>query len=155
MVSRMKARLVWVLLFLCFVADALACPACGYNRMLESNWHLKFFIVNLALPVIITVNRLDPIRILFLFIPYVLFFEKMIVYGMWHNLPLFHPPGVLGVLFDILMGIINVNLIGVALLFIMGRIKYFRRNREKGLPFWQPIAYWIACALIIPAIMNL
>jgi len=140
----MAARIFWLLLFLSLALEAMACPGCTRDRLLQSNWHVKFFVLNLVAAVGCTFNRLDAVRTMYSFIPYLTLYMWVKSWLEWYAHPVTRPEGAYGVVFGLLEAIVGLNLVGAAWLYVMGRLPFFRRDKDKGLPLWQPIAFVVS-----------
>jgi len=129
-----------VLVFLLGAVDVVACPGCTYERMLNSNWYPKVWIIKLSLPLLFSCLRLDPVRVFGVFLGYtygfIFLFERLVWYG--------HPAvndGLLGTLANVLLLIFGLNIPDAALLFLLGNIPFFRRRKEQGLPVWMVLSF--------------
>jgi hypothetical protein len=132
-------------LFLLLAVEATACPRCTYDRMLVEHWHLKYLLVSTIVPLVIVANRLDVVRFAFVLIPYVAFSYQFHSYLFWHTFP--------GDTFLAQVGwwTWGLNLVGVAMLYGISLIPFFRWKKEHALAVWQPIAY--AAAMFVAQLL--
>jgi len=136
-----RSRTFWLLVFLVVTNSAFACPACTYERMLQSNWHFKMFAVQIATALAFTVNRLDFIRVLYTFIPVAVINIQLHTMTMWYGHPAMRLPGVSGILLMIGAWALALNLGGAAIMYAIGTLRFYRRDKARGLPVWQAVAY--------------
>jgi hypothetical protein len=130
---------VWLLLFALVATDAVACPACTYERQIASCWHAKWIAVNFLVPLVIVAHRLDVVRFLYVLIPYVFLAFEFHSFLFWHTFALPNP--VLQLLASVGWWIWALNLAGIALLYGASRLRFFRWKPDKGLTIWHLIAY--------------
>lgn len=140
MFPAVKTRLV-ILGFLLLALDASACPRCTYDRLLAENWYIKCAIVSFVVPLLVVANRLDVVRVAFVFIPYAALFVS------FHPYMLFHVFWKETLLAHLASWVYGLNLVGVGLLYLVSRFSFFRWNKDKGPNPWQPIAYAAAMFL--------
>ncbi len=139
---------IFLLFFSC--AEALACPACSYERMLV--WYPTVVCIRLAVVPFLIANRLDFVRVLGVFVGYEVFWYFAYCFALWFA----HPA--VGVGFTQAAASIGFFLLqhgvpGAALLFLLGRFRCFRRTPDRGLPWWQALLY-IPAVMIIRALAG-
>ncbi len=140
----MKARVLVAVLFLLLACEAFGCPGCSYQYLLNTHWHIKYGIVTLALPILIGAWRLDFIRMFYAFIPYLMFCFWAHSLLLWHLYPTVRP-AYLPEWAVFLAGLVwALNLNGILLMYLLSRVKFFRRKPDQGLAIWQPVAYFFA-----------
>lgn len=141
------ATIFAVFALLLFAPEALACPNCNYERMLLSNWYPKVWFIKLSLPLLFSFNRLDVVRVLYVFLAYTCGFIYAYKHLIWFGHPAVND-GFIGTLANLGLAILGLNVADAALLFLLGCIPFFRRDKAKGLPGLQVIAFAVtACAL--------
>lgn len=136
-----------ILFLLVCVSDASACPACNYERMLLSNWYLKVWIIKLSLPLVFSFSRLDVVHVLYVFLAYTHGFIFAFKYLIWFGHPAVND-GFIGTLSGIGLLVFGLNIPDAALLFLLGCIPFFRRDKAKGLPISQVLAFALAACAV-------
>lgn len=143
----LRQSLLCGLLLLAIVPEAWACPVCNYERMLLSNWYPKVWILKLSLPLLFSFTRLDPVRVLYAFLPYVYGYIVAFKYLIWFGHPAVSD-GAINSLAGIGLALLMFNVLDAALLFGLGCIPFFRRDKTKGLPLLWAIAFAVAACAI-------
>jgi hypothetical protein len=142
----MKLRWAVILLMLLLPWEVWACPGCTYERMLLSNWYQKTWVIKLIAAALFTFNRLDVVRVIYVFFAYIWAYIKLYDYLVWFGHPAVSD-GIVGTLSRFGLGLLELNILDLALLFFLGRIRFFRKDKSKGLPIWQLIVYGVAVFL--------
>jgi hypothetical protein len=119
----------------------VACPGCAYERLLLTNWHPKFTIINLLIPVLAAAPRLGMVRTLLVFIPYVYLSYRVFLYLLWYSYPGLAPAWLPELCVSVVWIAWAMNLGGAWLLLFIARFRFFRRQPDKGITPLQPIAY--------------
>lgn len=148
MLDGMRVRLCALVFWLLTVFAATACPVCTYNRLLAEHWHVKYFLVNLIVPLAFVANRLDIVRALYALIAYVLFSLQIHSFLLWHTFPGAAPNWLSELAGEVAGWVWGLNVIGIALLYLLSRSRFFRRDKERGLAFWQPLAYGVTMLFV-------
>jgi len=116
----------------------MACPMCSYERMLD--WYPKLVITRLAIVPFLAVNRLDAVRVLGAFVLYEIFWYYAYRYGLWYAFP-FSGNFFLRNLAELGLMLLEVGAFGAGLLYLIGKVRFFRRQPEAGVPWWQACFY--------------
>lgn len=138
----MNRHLFIAALVLLTVGEAMACPGCEYERMLLSNWLPKVIALKVAAAVIITFRRLDPVRVCYTFLGYMFIYDCLYRYAIWFSFPGGNPVIVVFATAGLIALVIGALDIGV--LFLLGRLKFYRKKKEVGLVWWHLLIY-LAC----------
>lgn len=130
--------LIPILLLLASCAEAMACPGCNYERFLT--WYPQVVCLRLGVASLLAVNRLDFVRVLGVFVGYEILWYYGHIYAGWYA----HPLGgvtLIRAAATVVYLLLEVGAPGAALLWLVGRSRFFRRTPEKGLPWWQAALY--------------
>ena len=153
MLNQTRWALLSAVCFLLFVSTASACPGCTYERMLLTNWYQKVWILKLAIPLVFAFNRLDVLRVFYVFFAYTYGFIIAFKYLVWFSHPAVSD-GFIGLLAMIGLGIFALNIPDAALLFGLGCVAFFRRDKARALPLWQVIAFAVTASVISLTILS-
>jgi hypothetical protein len=137
----MKPRVLTGILALGIVFDTMACASCTADRLRLEGWHFKYYFLNVGMALLFTANRLDCVRVFNVMGIYALFMVKAFDFLLFNAFPYPDPPPWKYLTSTAAWCVWNLNLIGIAILFVLSRFRFFRRNKEQGLRFWQPPAY--------------
>ncbi len=146
-----KKTAIAFLLLAVLTTEAVACPGCTYQRQLIENWHIKWIAINSLVPLIVVANRLDVVRFLYVLVPYVFLSFKFHSFLFWHTFGWRDSP--LELFGAVAWWVWGLNLMGVALLYGISGLKFFRWNPHKALAWWQPLVY-AALALILNMVLG-
>jgi hypothetical protein len=128
-------------------AEAMACPGCSYERM--AVWYPTVVCIRLAVVPFLVVNRLDFVRVLGVFVGYEVFWYYAYRYALWFA----HPAvgdGFVQAAAEFVFFLLHTGVLGAGLLFLLGRLRYFRGTSDRGLPWWQALIY-MPLAIVIQA----
>jgi hypothetical protein len=137
------------LLFLAGCVEVLACPGCSYERF--AVWYPPLVCIRLAIVPFLTINRLDFVRVLGVFVAYEVFWYYGYRYALWFG----HPAVGDGLVQAVAMSgflLLELGVIGAFLLYSLGKSQFFRRTPDRGLPLWQAALY-IPVAIAIRALV--
>ena len=141
--------LVTILLLLVGCAELMACPGCSYERFVV--WYPPLVCIRLAVVPFLTINRLDFIRVLGVFVAYEVLWYYGYRYAMWYS----HPAvgdGFVQAVATFGYSLLEVGALGAGLLYLLGRTRFFRRTPDRGLPWWQAALY-VPAAIAIRALV--
>jgi hypothetical protein len=96
--------------------------------------------VRLVLAVLLVANRLDVARVFGVFVAHEFWWYHAYRALLWYG----HPAvtgGVLTELCSLGLWLLDLGVVGAALLLLMGRLRFFRWRADRGLPWWQPWLY--------------
>ena len=116
-------------------SQALACPGCEYERMY--NWWPTVAGLRLLLPVLLAANRLDGVRVFSVFFVYEWFWFYAYRYAIWYSAG----DGLVMWWAGANRMALESGVTGAALLFGLGRLRWFQRKPGVGLPWWQAAIY--------------
>lgn len=143
----MKSHWSLIAFLLFWSLEAAACPNCTYERMLQNNWYLKIWILTSVVPVVFSFNRLEAIRLLYVFPPYTWAYITLYNMLIWYGHPAVND-GLPGTLSNIGLVILNLGIPDIILLSILSRIAFFRRDKTKSLRWWQLAGFGVAVSFI-------
>ena len=147
----MKVRLMILLMLLLSAGEALACPGCTYESMMNEHWYEKLFIIKLAAVALFTFNRLDPVRTLYTFLFYTCGYVIMYKYLVWYS----HPAVTEGAPRTLALGglvLAELNVLDFGLLWLISHLSFYRKDTAQPLPVWQMLAYAVAVFLVRRAV---
>ena len=124
-------------------------PGCSYERFVV--WYPPLVCIRLAVVPFLTINRLDFIRVLGVFVGYEDFWYYGYRYAMWYS----HPAvgyGFVQAVATFGYTLLKVGALGAGLLYLLGRARFFRRTPDRGLPWWQAALY-VPAAIAIRALV--
>jgi hypothetical protein len=145
-----RAWLLALFLLLLGVAEAVSCPGCYYQRRLDV-WPV-IIVVKLVAAILFTCNRLDPVRVFYSFAPYAVFYPQIEMTFIERAFPGASHPFVAR-LVELNLIQVNLHLPDALLLYALGMLGFYRRNKEKGLPVWQAAAYALSMFVLLPTVL--
>jgi hypothetical protein len=144
----MRARLFLVTLLLLVSVEALACPIYAYERMLD--WGPKLLASKIAIAAIVSVPRVDIVRMLFAYLPFVVLQWWLYRWGIWYGFSF--DDSIVRSLWRAELFALDWGLLDAGLIVLLGCFRFFRWNKGRGVAWWQPVAYVVLLAVVGMAI---